>query len=124
MLPKILLMDDEHDTLNMLAMMLRLSGFDVATAETGQKAVALAAEFKPDALILDVNMPDISGIEVLRQIRSQSASQPTAIFLSASIRPGDQEAGLAAGAYAYLIKPVLREKLIATVKEALATRSA
>ncbi|MBM4423883.1 MAG: response regulator [Chloroflexi bacterium] len=68
---RILIMDDEPDTLTMLSMTLKLAGYDVATAETGQKALALAGEFKPDAMILDVMMPDISGIDVLSRINEQ-----------------------------------------------------
>ena len=120
---KILIMDDEADTLNMLAMTLKFSGYEVTTAETGQKAIALCDEFQPDVLILDVMMPDLSGIDVLRKLRKEKQRLPPVIFLSASIRAEDMQAGLAAGAYAYLVKPVLRQKLIETVKAAIATQS-
>jgi two-component system OmpR family response regulator len=118
---KILIMDDEQDTLTMLSMTLKLAGYEVASAETGQKAISLIPEFKPDALILDVMMPDISGIDVLDAVKKQIAILPAVIFLSASVRNEDVNAGMAAGAYTYLFKPVLREKLIETVKAALAT---
>ncbi|MEK7312437.1 MAG: response regulator [Chloroflexota bacterium] len=118
---KILIMDDEQDTLTMLSMTLKLAGYEVASAETGQKAISLIPEFKPDALILDVMMPDISGIDVLDAVKKQIAILPAVIFLSASVRNEDVDAGMAAGAYTYLVKPVLREKLIETVKAALAT---
>lgn len=118
---KILIMDDEQDTLNMLALTLKFSGFDVATADTGQKAIELVNEYRPDAMILDVMMPDLSGIEVYKIIKKQAPNTPPTIFLSASIRPQDQVAGLEAGAFIYLVKPVLREKLIETVRAALAS---
>jgi two-component system, OmpR family, response regulator len=119
---KILIMDDEQDTLSMLALTLKFSGFDVATAESGQKAIELVSQFQPDAIILDVMMPDLTGIEVLKTIKQQVPEMPPVIFLSASIRTKDQQAGLEAGAFTYLVKPVSREKLIETVKAALASR--
>jgi two-component system OmpR family response regulator len=122
MRPKILIMDDEQDTLSMLSLTLKFSGFDVATADTGQKAIAMVGEYQPDAIILDVMMPDLTGIEVFKAIKQQSPDLPPVIFLSASIRPKDQTAGMEAGAYTYLVKPVSREKLIETVKAALASR--
>jgi two-component system OmpR family response regulator len=121
---KVLVMDDEADTLNMLAMTLRLSGYDVATAETGKKAISLTESYKPDIIVLDVMMPDITGIEVLRQLKKNLPKAPPAIFLSASIKASDQADGMAAGAFTYLVKPVLRVKLIETIKAALAAEAA
>ncbi len=119
---KILVMDDEQDTLSMLAMTLRFSGFDVQTATTGKRAIDLATEGNPDLIILDVMMPDISGIDVLRAIKKQIAAPPPVIFLSASIRPEDKQQGLAEGAFTFLVKPVLRERLLETLKAALAAK--
>lgn len=119
---KILIMDDEVDTLTMLAMTLKFSGYEVATAETGAQAITLVTEFQPDVIILDVMMPDISGIDVLKRLKQTLAVVPPTIFLSASVRPSDQAEGLAAGAYTYLVKPVLRQKLVETLKLALATK--
>lgn len=116
---KILIMDDEQDTLSMLAMTLKFSGFDVATASSGQEAIEQASEYQPDVIILDVMMPDLSGIEVFKAIKAQLPDTPPVIFLSASIRPKDQLAGMEAGAHTYLVKPVMREKLIEVVKAAL-----
>jgi two-component system OmpR family response regulator len=123
MASKVLLMDDEQDTLQMLAMTLRFSGFDVRTAETGKRAISLASEAMPDLIILDVMMPDISGIDVLRAIKKDALKLPPVIFLSASIRPEDKQQGLAEGAFTYLVKPILREKLLETLRAALAARS-
>lgn len=118
---KVLIMDDESDTLNMLAMTLRFSGYEVAVAETGLKALGLAETFKPDVIILDVMMPDITGIEVLRRLKQSQPKTPPTIFLSASVKPSDQVEGMAAGAFTYMVKPVLRQKLIETIKAALAS---
>jgi len=121
---KVLIMDDEQDTLNMLAMTLKFSGYEVATAETGLQALKLAEEFKPDLIVLDIMMPDITGIEVLKRLKKSMPKTPPTIFLSASIKPADQADGLAAGAFTYLVKPVLRQKLIETLKAALASAQA
>lgn len=121
---KVLVMDDEADTLNMLAMTLRLSGYEVATAETGKKTLGLVESFKPDVIVLDIMMPDITGIDVLKQLKKTLVKVPPTIFLSASIKPADQADGIAAGAFTYLVKPVLRVKLIETIKAALAADAA
>jgi two-component system OmpR family response regulator len=104
-------------------MTLRFSGFDVLTATTGKRAIELATEGSPDLIILDVMMPDISGIDVLRTIKKIISAPPPVIFLSASIRPEDKQQGLAEGAFTFLIKPVLRERLLETLKAALAAKS-
>lgn len=119
MAQKILVMDDEQDTLNMLAMTLKFAGYEIHTADTGQKALEMAAELKPAAIILDVMMPDLSGIEVLRRLKQNLPALPPVIFLSASVRAADREEGMAAGAYTYLVKPVPRQKLVETLKAAL-----
>lgn len=117
---KVLVMDDEQDTLNMLAMTLRYAGYDVVTADTGQKTLELAVAHKPEAIILDVMMPDFSGIEVLKRLKLLLPALPPVIFLSASIRHADRDESLAIGAFTYLVKPVPRQKLVDTLKEALA----
>jgi two-component system OmpR family response regulator len=117
---KVLVMDDEEDTLNMLAMTLKFAGYDVVTADTGHKTLALAVAQKPEVIILDVMMPDFSGIEVLKRLKLLLPALPPVIFLSASIRAADRDESRAIGAFTYLVKPVPRQKLIDTLKDALA----
>ena len=121
---KILIIDDELDTLNLLATTLKVAGYETAKASSGGAGVALISEFEPDAIILDVMMPEQSGLEVLDTIRKLFADPPPVIIFSARGRIEDMVDGMQAGAFKYLVKPVSREKLLETVKTALAARPA
>jgi DNA-binding response OmpR family regulator len=120
---KILIIDDEVDTLNLLGMTLSLAGHEIAKAYNGQLGISLISEFEPDAIILDVMMPDQSGIEVLNTIKKLFVSPPPVIIFSARGRIEDMVEGMEAGAFKYLVKPVSRDKLLETVKSALSSRT-
>jgi DNA-binding response OmpR family regulator len=119
---RILVVDDEQDTLILLEMTLQLAGYDVGKASNGEKALALLNDFSPDVVILDVMMPGESGIDILNQIKKDFEDPPPVILFTARGRPEDMTEGIEAGAYRYLVKPVSREKLLETVKSALASR--
>ncbi len=121
---KILIIDDEVDTLNLLGMTLSLAGYETAKAKDGQTGIALITEFEPDAIILDVMMPDQSGIEVLETIKKLFRAPPPVIIFSARGRIEDMVEGMEAGAFKYLVKPVSRDKLLETIKSALTSRPA
>lgn len=120
---KILIIDDEVDTLNLLSMTLSLAGYETAKANNGQAGISLISEFEPDAIILDVMMPDQSGIEVLNTIKKIFVSPPPVVIFSARGRIEDMVEGMEAGAFKYLVKPVSRDKLLETVKGALASKT-
>jgi DNA-binding response OmpR family regulator len=124
MAKKILIVDDEPDTLNLLSTTLQVAGYDTAKANNGNEGVSLLAEFKPDVMILDVMMPEVSGIEVLNTIKKMYSNPPPIIIFSARGRIEDMVDGMEAGAFKYLVKPVSREKLLETVKSALAASAA
>jgi two-component system OmpR family response regulator len=119
MAAKILIVDDERDTLLLLGKTLQFAGYEVATAENGRKALALVPEFNPDVILLDMMMMDLSGLEVLNRLRKQEVNPPPVIILSAAGRADEIEEGLQAGAYKYLVKPTPRDKLLETIKSAL-----
>jgi DNA-binding response OmpR family regulator len=119
---KILIVDDEVDTVNLLSMTLELAGYATAKALDGHTGISLITEFQPDAIVLDVMMPDQSGIEVLNTIKKTFTTPPPVIIFSARARVEDVVEGMEAGAYKYLVKPVTRDKLLETVKSALASR--
>ena len=121
---KILIIDDEVDTLNLLGMTLSLAGYETAKADNGQTGVSLISEFEPDVIILYVMMPEQSGIEVLNTIKKLFVSPPPVIIFSARGRIEDMVEGMEAGAFKYLVKPVSRDKLLETVKSALTSRLA
>ncbi len=120
---KILVVDDEQDTLILLEMTLQLAGYEVAKAYTGQMAISLLSEFNPDVVILDVMMPGDSGLDILGIIKRDFENPPPVVMFSARGRIEDMVEGMEAGAYKYLVKPISREKLLETVKSALTLRA-
>lgn len=104
---KIIIIEDEPDTAEMYAEMMRISGYQVVKYYGGVEAVAQVAEEEPSAVVLDLMMPDLSGLEVLHFMQEdpQLANVPV-IIVSAKTLPSDIEEGLAAGAELYLTKPV------------------
>ena len=118
---KILVVDDEPDTVTLLGMTLTRAGYTVLKANSGKAALELAQSEKPDLIILDDMMPDVTGLDVLKTLRTKHGAPPPAVILfTAKSRVEDMAEGLEAGAYKYLVKPTSREKLLETVKAALA----
>ena len=103
----IVVVEDEPDTAEMFAEMLRVIGFQVFKSLSGARAVDLIAEKNPAAVVLDLMMPDLSGLDVLQEMRHDSrlANIPV-IIVSAKSLPSDIRTGLDAGAACYLTKPV------------------
>jgi DNA-binding response OmpR family regulator len=100
---RVLVVDDEPAMLRALRINLRVRKYDVATAATGQEALAEAGRRPPDAVILDLGLPDLDGIEVIRRLRGWSRAP--VIVLSGRAGPGDKIAALDAGADDYVTKP-------------------
>jgi two-component system phosphate regulon response regulator PhoB len=114
----ILVVDDELDTTEMLVEMMTLSGYRVFKSSGGRHAIQLITREKPDVVLLDVMMPDLSGLDVLRYMRRDPRLRHIpVIILSAKCMPSDIEAGFAAGADLYLTKPVGCEELRNAVEE-------
>lgn len=103
----VMIIEDETDAAEMFAEMMRVNGFRVIKMFSSAPAISLIAREKPDLIILDIMMPDISGLEVLRYMRRDPnlASIPV-IIVSAKSMPNDIKIGLEAGASLYLTKPV------------------
>lgn len=102
----VLLVDDDPDIRRILHFTLVAEGYDVATADNGDDAMALAAELVPDVMVLDVMMPGCDGFAVLEQVRSDAATQHIRVLmLSAKASDDDVFAGWRAGADCYLTKP-------------------
>ena len=123
---RILAVDDNEATRYMVSRMLRRAGFEVLEAKTGGEALALASEARPDLVILDVRLPDLSGIEVCRRLKSDRTTAGIPVLhLSASFTKGEDRAiGLEGGADGYLTHPVEGPELTATINALLRARSA
>ena len=101
---RVLVVDDEASLSELLSMALRYEGWDVRTAADGSSAVRAAREFRPDAVVLDVMLPDFDGLEVLRRLRADRPEVPV-LFLTARDAVEDRVAGLTAGGDDYVTKP-------------------
>jgi two-component system KDP operon response regulator KdpE len=115
--PRVLVVDDEPQILRALSANLRGAGYDVTTATTGEDALANAAMRPPDAVILDLVLPDKSGTEVTRELRQWSKAP--VILLSAVGDESDKVAALDAGADDYVTKPFGIDELLARLRAAL-----
>ncbi len=121
---RLLIVDDNTATRYALRRRMERQGFVVSEAGTGTEGLALIAERIPDALILDVNLPDMSGFDIVRQLRAapRTALLPVVHVSAASIQTGDIVTGLEAGADAYLVHPVDPDVLLATLRTLLRVR--
>ena len=115
--PRVLVVDDEPAMLRALRINLRVRKYDVTTSATGQEALAEAGRRPPDAVILDLGLPDLDGIEVIRRLRGWSRAP--VIVLSGRTGPGDKIAALDAGADDYVTKPFSMGELLARLRAAL-----
>jgi two-component system, OmpR family, response regulator MprA len=116
---KILVVDDERAVRESLRRALELEGYEIELAEDGGQALErLAREDQPDAVILDVLMPGVDGLEVCRTLRSQGSRLPV-LMLTARTQVEDRVEGLDAGADDYLTKPFALEELLARVRALL-----
>ena len=116
----IVIVEDEPDTAEMLAEMMRLNGYQVRKVYNGRPAMTIIAQEKPDAVLLDVMMPDISGLEVLNFMKHEpSLTHIPVVIVSAKCQPADIDSGYEAGAMAYLTKPVAYVDLKRTMASAI-----
>jgi two-component system, OmpR family, KDP operon response regulator KdpE len=112
---KVLIVDDEVRILNFTGVALKAAGYEVVTAVSGEQALDLAKQELPDVILLDVFMPGLDGIQVLKRLRG--VSQAPVIVLSA--RSAVKEVALAAGASDFLPKPYIPDELVKRIKSAL-----
>ena len=103
----VMIIEDEPEAAELFGEMMRVNGFRVMKMFSSAPAIPMIIQEKPDVIILDIMMPDISGLEVLRYMRREPdlVSIPV-IVISAKSMPGDLKTGLEAGASLYLTKPV------------------
>ncbi|MFC4054919.1 response regulator transcription factor [Actinomadura syzygii] len=109
---RVLVVDDEPDLAEVLSRALALEGWTVRTAADGAEALAVAADFRPDAVVLDVMLPDIDGLRVLHRLRA-GAPDVCVLFLTARDAVEDRVAGLTAGGDDYVTKPFSLEEVLA-----------
>jgi two-component system OmpR family response regulator len=112
---RMLVVDDEQTLTELLSMALRYEGWEVQTANDGMSAVRAARDFAPDAVVLDMMLPDLNGLEVLAKLRENAPSVPV-LFLTAKDAVEDRVAGLTAGGDDYVTKPFSLEEVVARLR--------
>jgi CheY-like chemotaxis protein len=119
----VLIIEDEEDAAELFAEMMRVSGFRVLKTSNSAPALAMITAEKPDVIILDLMMPEISGLDILRQMRRdpELANIPV-VVVSAKSMPADIKNGMEAGASTYLTKPVGFLDLKEAVERALGSQ--
>jgi CheY-like chemotaxis protein len=120
MAPKLLIVDDEADTLRLVSLMLDRQGYEILTAKDGKTALEIVTNEKPDLILLDVMMPDMDGVEVAKVLRGNPETESLPIIMfTAKSQVEDKITGLEAGADVYLTKPTQPRELFAQVKAVL-----
>ena len=119
----VLIVDDNEKNLKLARDVLGFAGFRTLEAASGSAGVALAAEHLPDAILLDIRLPDMDGVEALRRLRQdeRTASIPV-VALTAQAMKGDRDRFSQAGFDGYLSKPVDIDELLASVERHCAAR--
>ncbi|HEY0260870.1 MAG TPA: response regulator transcription factor [Lacisediminihabitans sp.] len=112
---RVVVVDDEATLSDLLSMALRYEGWEVRTAAEGRAAIGLIREFQPDVVVLDVMLPDIDGLQVLKRLRADGQDTPV-LFLTAKDALDDRIAGLTAGGDDYVTKPFSLEELVARLR--------
>ncbi|HEV3007868.1 MAG TPA: response regulator [Burkholderiales bacterium] len=113
----VLIVEDNEKNMKLARDVLQAKGYSTLEAVTGEEGVKLARERKPDLVLMDIQLPGISGIEAFKQIRGDAATRAIPVIaLTASVTPTDRSAITAAGFDAFLGKPINLKEFIDTVK--------
>ncbi|MEU7422076.1 response regulator transcription factor [Streptomyces sp. NPDC040750] len=112
---RVLVVDDELSISELLSMALRYEGWQIRSAGDGQGAIQAAREFRPDAVVLDMMLPDMDGLTVLGRLRRERPDVPV-LFLTAKDAVEDRIAGLTAGGDDYVTKPFSLEEVVARLR--------
>ena len=118
----ILVVEDDDGNRQLIKELLGFQSYTVVEAESGQQALSALAKNAIDLILMDISLPDISGLTLMRKIRAQQQyTQLPIIALTAYVRPSDEQAALAAGATRHIPKPVNIQTLLSEIQRQLAT---
>lgn len=115
---KILYIEDNPQNMRLVRKILKHAGYEMLEAEDGLTGLRVARETRPDLILMDVNLPDIDGLEATARLKSDAAmASIPVIALTANAMVGDREKAMEAGCDGYLPKPISRQELLKTVVE-------
>lgn len=120
--PVVLIVDDATDNREGYAQYLQFCGYETVEAATGEEALAIARHVKPDAILLDVRLPTIDGLEVARILRAEGFQNTPILAMSACVFEPDVKAALESGCDAFLAKPCLPETVVDELKRLIKLR--
>jgi two-component system phosphate regulon response regulator PhoB len=122
---RVLVVEDESDLSSSLAYALRANGYEVQVADRGELALRALDTFQPDLVLLDIMLPDMSGLEICRKVRSSADNhQPAVVILSARVQEIDRVVGFEVGADDYVVKPFSVRELMLRIEARLRMRKA
>ncbi len=117
---RILVVEDNEDNMGLVRFILEQHGLEVIEARDGAEGIALAVKEKPDLVIMDIQLPDMDGLEVTKRIRASEAdSEIPIVALTSYAMPGDREKALAAGCNGYITKPIDVETFMVSIEKYL-----
>lgn len=117
---KILAVDDSRSLRRMVSFTLRQAGHEISEAENGREALAIAAEIQFDLILLDINMPELDGLETVKGLRRMPSYQNTPVLMLTTEASEEKKSeGRAAGASGWMVKPFSPDKLVAVVDRVL-----
>ncbi|MBL0419671.1 response regulator [Ramlibacter sp. AW1] len=122
---RILVAEEDREEADILSLLLDVEGHRSAVAYDGKRALQLAQQMRPDAVLLDLRLAEVNGLDLCRQLRAQAPPyQPPVIIFTGHLRPQDIAASRIAAADGYLAKPAVPDKLLAVLDRIVAARKA
>jgi len=117
---RILVVEDNEDNMRLVSLIFKKHGLEVIEARDGAEGVASAVQEKPDLVIMDIQLPDMDGLEATKRIRASEVDGDIPIIaLTSYAMPGDREKALAAGCNGYITKPIDVETFMAEIEKYL-----
>ncbi|MDH5376725.1 MAG: response regulator [Gammaproteobacteria bacterium] len=117
---RVLVIEDNENNMELISFILSRNGYSVVRAETGMEGLELAMKIKPDLVILDIQLPDIDGTVVLRNLKQRGLHRVTPIIAMTSFAmAGDRESLIEAGCSGYIEKPIDPDRVVSQIEEIL-----
>lgn len=115
---RVLIIEDDDNNMELISYILEYNGYETIQAGTGEEGFTLAVEHMPDFVVLDIQLPDMNGLDVLKRIRgTEEGKEIPVIAMTSYAMAGDRETTLAAGCNGYIEKPIDPERVMSQIRE-------